>query len=198
MQTAFKKSDDELQIVWGEIYAPDVPDSQNDFMTRDEIMKMAYSWMAKSTTRCIDIEHNGEKVDAFVIESFIARDDDPTFIPGAWVAGVHIPDQDVWGAVKKGELNGFSMYGRAARKDPVDMEVPGEVAGVTKADAGHTHEFSVAYGPNGEFIGGLTDTVDGHYHVIRKGTVTEEAAGHRHSFDFVRGVRDAKAADGPC
>lgn len=188
MQRFIKKSDDELQIVWGEVYVPDVPDSQNDFMVRDEIMKMAYNWMAKGQPRCIDMEHNGEKVDAFVVESFVARKGDPDFIEGAWVVGVHIPNVPVWQAVKKGEFNGFSMYGRANRREAVDKEVPGEVTGLTKAEGGHSHEFSVAYAPNGEFIGGVTSEVEGHYHVIRKGTMTEEAAGHSHTFDFVRGI----------
>jgi len=188
MITAFKKSDDELQIVWGEVYAPDVPDAQNDFMREEEILKAAYSWMAKSNTRCIDIEHNGQVVNAMVVESFIAREGDPNFIPGAWVVGVHIPEIDLWQAVKKGEFNGFSMAGKAVRQDPIEMEIPAEVTGVTKTEAGHTHDFSVAYGPQGEFIGGVTDTVDGHYHIIKRGTVTEESAGHSHIFDFVRGV----------
>lgn len=197
MQTVLKKSDNELQIVWGEVYAPidkvQVPDCQVEFMKAEEILGMAYRWMAKSETRCIDIEHKGEIVHAYVVESFIARKGDPDFVEGAWVCGVHIPDPDVWAMVKSGELNGFSMYGRATQLDAVEIEVPAELAGVTKAEKDHRHEFSVAYGPRGEFIGGVTDTVDGHYHLIKRGTVTEESAGHSHTFDFVKGARNEEA-----
>jgi hypothetical protein len=41
LDRAFKKADDELQVVYVEIYSPGVPDSQNDFMTKDEIRWMA-------------------------------------------------------------------------------------------------------------------------------------------------------------
>lgn len=190
MQTTFMKTDDEKQLVFGIVYAPEVPDSQNDFMKSEEIMKAAYSWMAKGKPHCIDIEHNKKATEAFVVESFVARKGDPDFIEGSWVVGVHIPDRDLWELVKKGEFNGFSMMGNACRQEAVDMEVPGEVNGLTKSENGHVHEFSVAYAPNGEFIGGVTDTVDGHYHVIKRGTVTEEAADHCHTFDFVRGLID--------
>lgn len=188
MQVQFKKSDEELQIVWAELYIPDVPDSDNDFMSREQVMKMSYSWMAKGITRCIDIEHNCENTDSLVVESFIARDNDPDFIPGSWVVGVHIPNKELWGAVKKGEYNGFSMYGLAGRGETKDIEIPAEVEGVTKSENGHSHNFSVAYGPKGEFIGGATDDAAGHYHIIKNGTVTEEANGHRHKFDVVRGL----------
>lgn len=188
MLSNFKKSDSELQIVWGEVYAPDVPDSQHDVMSSTEILKMAYSWMAKSNTRCIDKNHDQEVTNAFVVESFIARKGDPDFIEGAWVVGVHIPDPALWEKVKKGELNGFSMQGRSAIVGTREVTVPAEVTGLTKAECGHSHNFSVAYAPDGEFIGGCTDEVDGHFHVIRRGTVTEEANGHVHKFDYVRGV----------
>lgn len=190
MKFSFKKSDEELQIVWAELYIPEVPDSEHDFMTREEIMKMSYSWMAKGITRCVDIEHNCENTDSVVVESFIARKNDPDFIEGSWVCGIHIPDKKLWESVKKGEYNGFSMYGWAKRGEEYEIEVPSEVVGVTKAENGHTHNFSVAYGPKGEFIGGTTDDAAGHYHVIRRGTVTEEANGHAHKFDFVRGIVD--------
>lgn len=184
-----KKSDDELQIVWGEVYAPDVIDSQGDYMNRAEILKMSYRWMAKGDVKCVDIDHDLQRTNAVVVESFIARKGDPDFIEGAWVVGVHVPDPDMWQRVKKGELNGFSMYGKATRSDQHDLLIASEVQGMTKAESGHSHNFSVAYDDNGEFIGGKTDEVDGHFHVIRRGTLTEPAEdGHVHKFDFVRGV----------
>lgn len=196
MQTNIKKSDDELQIVWVELYVPDVPDTDHDYMTAEEIMKMSYRWMSKSNMHCIDIEHNCENTSSFVVESFIARKGDPDFIEGAWVTGIHVPDSDLWSQVRKGQFNGVSMYGLARRGDQRDMEIPAEVEGVTKAENGHTHTFNVAYGPEGEFIGGQTDEVDGHYHIIRRGTVTEKAEGHAHAFDFVRGVLSVEEAEG--
>jgi hypothetical protein len=34
---AIRKADDDLQVVWGEAYAPGIPDSQDDFMTAGAI-----------------------------------------------------------------------------------------------------------------------------------------------------------------
>lgn len=195
---SFKKSDDELQIVWSEVYAPNVPDSDDDFKTPVEVMKMAYRWMAKGKTHCIDINHDNCVTTAFVVESFIARKGDPDFIEGAWVAGVHIPDQQAWDMVKKGEINGFSIQGRATVGATVDLEMPGDVTGLTKTaddEEPHEHTFSVAYDDEGRFIGGVTDTVNGHFHRIVKGTVTEQAAGHRHNYDLVRGIISERAKD---
>jgi hypothetical protein len=187
---AFQKADDELQIVWAEAYVPGVPDAQDDFMTEVEVMKMAYNWMAKSKTSCVDTDHDNAITDAVVVESFIARKGDPDFIPGSWVVGVHFPSDEMWSRVKKGEINGFSIMGRATTSARVDMAIPGDVVGVTKSSEDHTHNFTVAYNDDGAFIGGITDVVDGHYHVIRKGTLTESSNGHCHHYDFVRGALD--------
>jgi hypothetical protein len=77
----------------GEVYSPDFPDSQGDYMTAEEIRLMAYRFMAKGEPYRIDKEHDKKECGAFVVESFIARENDPDFISGSWVIGVHIPGQ---------------------------------------------------------------------------------------------------------
>ena len=44
---AISKLDHELQVVYGEVYAPGFPDSQGDFMTRETIREMAFEFMRK-------------------------------------------------------------------------------------------------------------------------------------------------------
>lgn len=190
-----KKTDAKLQIVWGEVYIPDMPDSDGDFMTVEGIREMSYNFMRKSVDGRlgnIDVRHNNKIVKGCsVVESFIARKTDPDgFIEGAWVAGVHVPDEETWAAIEKGDLNGFSMEA-LVKKVPVDIEfdLPPVIAGKTmkheEGDAVHEHDFYVSYAEDGTFLGGRTNIVKGHFHEIRRGTVTEESAGHRHKFAYL-------------
>jgi hypothetical protein len=180
----------ELHLVYGEVYAPNRPDSDGDFMTVEQIMKMAHDFLRKRRTDMIDLQHNNEVIPgASVVESFIAREGDPDFIEGAWVVGVHIPDDDIWEKVKKGEINGFSMEAMAVREDKVvEIEIPPVVTGLTSKNEDHVHRFYVAYDEEGRFLGGMTDEVDGHKHAIVSGTITEEVNGHRHLFSAVDNI----------
>lgn len=194
-----KKSDDELQIVWGEVYIPDIPDSQGDFATAETIQKAAYEFIAKGKVNQIGIEHAPEKGKAVIVESFIARKGDPDFIEGSWVLGVHIPNETTWGLVKSGELNGFSFEGISQKQTKtVELTMPTLIKGETDTAVDHSHDFTVQYGPSGEFIGGMTSPAeDGHYHMITKGTATAVAAKadgteHSHRFSFVEGILDAE------
>ncbi len=99
---AIKKTDEELQVVCGEVYAPGIPDSQDDFMTAGAIRDMAWDFMRKGALSKIDVQHDRKESGSYVVESFVARDDDSVFIPGAWVLGVRVPDPAVWRMVKSG------------------------------------------------------------------------------------------------
>jgi hypothetical protein len=182
----FKKADDEQQVVLAEVYAPGVPDSQGDFMTAEEIRLMAYGFMKKGQMGNVDREHDNQTFGATIVESFIARDGDPDFIPGSWVVGVYIPDPAQWANVKNGTFNGFSFDGEGDRHDrEITLEVPDWLVGETSVTNDHSHVFTVRYGPSGEFLGGETGITDGHSHEIKRGTVTEETDGHDHRFSYV-------------
>jgi hypothetical protein len=181
-----KKFDEELQVVYGEVYIPDVLDAQGDFMTAETIRRMAHRFLEQSRVDHIDIAHNEVKQDASVVESFIARQGDPDFIDGSWVVGVHVRDRSLWEAVKKGEYNGFSLAGEVeASSEEVEVLVPEYVSGQTEKAEGHTHRFTVSFGAAGEFLGGITDEGAGHAHAITSGSATEMTAGHSHRFHFV-------------
>lgn len=191
-QLVIRKRDDELQIVWGEVYVPGLPDSQGDFMDADEIRKAAYSFAANQRLDKIDRMHDGHDCGAFVVETFIAREGDPTFIPLAWVVGVHIPDPEIWEAVKSGEFNGFSLEGKAVRTEKqFEIDLPEEITGRTSTDNEHDHGFTVRFSDQGEFLGGETSadadpTVPGeiHVHKIQKGTVVEVAGVKPHAHRY--------------
>jgi hypothetical protein len=195
VRVAIVKRDAKKQIVYGEVYVPYVPDSQGDFMTPDEIERVAHEFLKKGDTTAIDTEHNLTRSGSAVVESFVARSGDPDFTAGAWVLGVHIPDKDHWAKAERGEIGGFSMYGtgrRVQRVVEVDIPDDGVLFGKTAdshGDGAHSHEYALDFDANGAFLGGETDEVNGHSHVIRKGTVTEPGPdGHRHRFSFIENL----------
>ena len=170
-----KKLDQEEQVVFGEVYAPGFPNSQGDFMTPDEIKKMAYNFLRKGIASNIDVNHSQTPSGSYVVESFLAREGDPTFIPGSWVLGVKVPDQTVWQMVKSGELNGFSLDGIGVRTPKSlrdrDARAP---QGRDRRRRGHHAPFVVKFDQHGNFLGGYTNpALDGHMHQIVRGTVTE-------------------------
>jgi hypothetical protein len=194
-----KKADDELQIAWGEVYVPNVPDTEGDFMSPIEVRKMAYHFMAKSQMHASDTQHDNKLNGSIVVESFIARAGDPDFIEGAWVVGMHVADPKLWAKVKKGEINGFSLQAEVNfKKTKLTLVIPSSVAGLTGESSGHTHRFSVALDDEGQVIGGSTDFMDGHFHVIKRSTVTEPAGddGHKHRYAVVNGLTDAQTGAG--
>ena len=189
-----KKLDTEEQVVFGEVYAPGFPDRQGDFMLTDEIKKMAYNFLRKGNMSNIDTNHSQMPNGSYVVESFIARDNDPVFIPGSWVIGVKVPDAGVWQMVKSGELNGFSLDGMGVRNDTTfEIEMPELLKGETDDTPGHKHTFAVKFDDGGNFLGGRTSFgLDGHFHLIKRGTCTETVDGHSHRFSFVEGVLGAQ------
>jgi hypothetical protein len=193
MTVKIKKVDEELQIVYAEVYVPNTPDSDNDYMTVETIREMAHGFLAEGRVTKIDVEHSRDDVQAAVVESFVARKGDPDFIQDAWVAGVKIYDPDVWELIKSGEINGFSLDGIGQGTDTeLEVELPEFVKGETDKEDGHRHIFKVYFDAEGNFLGGKTvDEGLDHVHLIKRGTITEEADDHAHRFSFVEVYTDA-------
>lgn len=194
---AFKKESAAKRMVWAEVYTPDVPDSDGEFMRAAEIEKMAYGFMRSMKLDSVDHQHAGVQVEgACVIESFIARKGDPEFNEGAWVVGMHIDNDDMWEKIEKGEVNGYSMEAMVIKEQQdVEIEMAPVLTGktiATKAEGDtepHEHEFFVAY-DGARFLGGKTSPgPDGHVHAIKRGTVTEDQNGHSHRFAHVEQIK---------
>lgn len=181
-----RKQDRDEQMVWAEVYAPNVPDSDKEFMDAGTIKKMAYQFMKDQNLNKIDLQHNNALQNATVVESFVARKGDPDFIEGSWVVGVHIEDEDLWGRIKKGEINGFSVEAMVNKvPEELEVEIPPVLSGTTSKAENHEHEFYVHYSEDGSFLGGMTNEVNGHRHVIRRGAATESSEGHNHRFSHL-------------
>lgn len=193
----FTKTDDELQIVWGEVYVPNYPDTDGDFMTPEGIRDMAYKFMTNGLLHKVDVQHDNKLYGCHIVESFVARKDDPDFIAGSWVVATHVPSPEIWAKVKSGELNGYSMEAFAVPKKTVlTVEVAPVIKGETSDTNEHTHKFKVGFDvEDGSFLGGETSPAeDGHWHPILRGTITEPAGDppHVHKFSYVEDVVGAE------
>lgn len=184
-----KKTDDDLRIIYGEVYAPYVLDTYAEFMTPEDIVEMAHKSLQKDLSSFIDTNHDQTANGSYPVESFIARKGDPDFKEGAWVMGVKVVRDDIWQKVKKGELNGFSFQALVIPKE-MDIEyltIRDHVGTTYKAEQeghkDHDHVFYVEVDEKGTIIGGWTDEgPDGVAHRIIRGSVTQMANGHNHRF----------------
>lgn len=180
------------QIVMAEVLIPDTVNVYGDIVTEDAIREFAYAFMIAGLNSKIilDIEHDGEDItgDAYVIESFIAREGDPDFIKGSWVIAVRIENDALWQQVVDGALNGFSFEALCGMT-PVSIQNLRSriVTGTTAPDLidGHTHAYAVLLDALNRPISGSTGMTDGHEHVITHHTFTDEANGHNHRFDVL-------------
>jgi len=114
IEVDFIKTNKDEQIVTGVVYSPNEVDAQGDEMDSDEVRKAAYDYMLYSQN--FKIMHK-EKTVAKVIESFIAPVDynvgGEKVKKGSWVMAVKILAKELWKKIKDGEINGFSIGGRA-------------------------------------------------------------------------------------
>lgn len=205
MSTRFaqiKKLDEELQIFYAEVYVPNVPDSQGDFASIEEVRKFAHRFLANGRVHKIDRQHNNKETGSVVVESFLAREGDTDFIIDAWVVGIHVPDKAIWKDIKDHKINGLSFEGFVHKRPQiVEMEVPEKIEGVTKIgddEEPHDHDYVVRFDDKGNFLGGraLPGKSEGadHPHIIKHSSVTEEGGprAHKHRFSFLEVLVDAQ------
>lgn len=121
-------SKSEEQMIAYSIAYPAMPqgwkDTQNDWISAEEIQKMAHSWMVNSGN--YDIQHrilDVSKSDAAVVESFIApidflwptsNDSFKKITKGSWIVATKF-SSNLWEKVKSGEINAYSIRGKAKR-----------------------------------------------------------------------------------
>lgn len=115
------KVDEESQTIKGVVYEPNVLDAHGDWMSKEDIKKSAHRFMKELRQQNVDTQHNLQKADAFVCESYIAQVNDPDgYADGTWVVAMKIEDPELWQDVLKGEYGGLSMYGKGLAIDGVD------------------------------------------------------------------------------
>ena len=104
------------QIVYGIVSEPAVIDLQGDRLSKSEIRAACHKFM--QTSQRIGKEHSGP-AKASIIESYIAPADfkcnGQVVKSGSWVMAVKVHDPELWQAIKKGEITGFSIAGTGTR-----------------------------------------------------------------------------------
>ena len=107
---------DEQRLVYGIVLVPELPDSQGDIVSAEEIEQTAHRFLV--SYRQQGIQHVGEPIPSIeVVESYIApvqMEMAGRMVPqGSWVMVSKINDDEIWQMVKDGLLAGFSIQGTA-------------------------------------------------------------------------------------
>lgn len=123
---AILKADDEQRIVWGWASVATengktVVDLQGDTMTPDEMVKMANRFM--ESVRTAKAMHEGESIGEVIhslpLTKELAKALGIETEREGWVIGMKIKDDAMWKSVRAGEFSGFSIGGRAAKREVV-------------------------------------------------------------------------------
>lgn len=115
---------DEERYVFGIVLEPDVVDSQNDTYSAEEVRKAAHRFMAEYQQ--IGHQHSAIVTGKIkILESYVAPADfevgGQTVKKGTWLLATRVDDDELWEAVKSGDLTGYSIGGvamRAPAEDP--------------------------------------------------------------------------------
>lgn len=135
-QVEIVQKDDEQQRVWGvfsvsKVGEEHLVDLQDDIIEAHELEEAAYDFVLNAReagSEHTKIEGIGKLIESFVLTPEKAiwmekalRDvgADATIRPDsvAWVGAFHVEDEATWDAVKKGELQDFSIGGAATRDE---------------------------------------------------------------------------------
>lgn len=107
--------------VMGVVYAPETPDSWDEYMTAEEIEKAADFFMENH--QGIDEMHDMVAGVGYPTQSFIARAKDPDGFPeGAWVLEVKVTNDSVWKKLLSGEYKAYSFSGSARHGKEKDLD----------------------------------------------------------------------------
>lgn len=178
-----KKVEQEKQLVYGEVYAPDIIDTHGHIMSAEEVEKLAHAFMLSALNSHVDLMHNNKPANVTVVESFVARKGDPDFTEGAWVAVSKVHDPVLWAEIKQGKYNGYSME-VMVHKEPATVEIMSQknAFGIVEENNGHYHAFYIELDESARVVRGKTSEDDGHYHEITMGTAVEFSDNHTHRF----------------
>lgn len=113
-----QKTDSMRRLIFCEVYVPDIEDAHGHFMAREDVETAAHQFLASGATGNVDYNHDNEvNRGCFVVESFIVRESDPDFtIPGAWVVGIYVGDDELWKKILSGSIVGVSMEAWVTRE----------------------------------------------------------------------------------
>lgn len=117
-QVSILKAEDE-RFVLGVVLEPETVDAQGDIYSAAEVRHAAHKFMEEY--RNSGLMHQKLVNDRVkIVESYLTLDElkvgDQSVRKGTWLLGMHILDDDLWRAIKAGELTGLSIGGSAIRQ----------------------------------------------------------------------------------
>lgn len=138
------KSDAKAHYVTGIVYEPMEEDTQGNYMTEEEITKAAH-WFAKNGNQ-VDLQHSFQPLaGACVVESSVAKCDyeldGQAIKKGTWLMTVELTAPELFEAIEKGELTGFSMGGMGKySQEDVTLSKTEETLSKTEDLSGRTEQ----------------------------------------------------------
>lgn len=108
----------EEQEITGVVLEPDTFDAQKTTISKKVIKKAAHKFLANyNKTTKIGVQHEDFTKPFELNQSFIAPCDlvigTKTIKEGSWVVVLKVLDSKIWAKIKKGEITGFSIGGKA-------------------------------------------------------------------------------------
>ena len=178
---------EEQRIVSGIIAEPLVIDTDGDFYTREGVLKMFHDFVVGKLQKEVDKEHNRIPTGSEFIRTYIALENDPEGYPeGAWIGECKIASDEDWDAVKRGDLNGFSVEIMSYLVDvTVSAQQMVKAHGSTELSTdtvlpAHSHEVILKFDESGRVIESDVSVVMGHSHEVSRTTATDDNLGHSH------------------
>jgi len=110
---------EERHLVYGIVYVPNEPDTDNDYSTPEEIEKACHDFMINF--KKFNLQHKGNTElsdnDVSIVENYIAPCDflmgNQLVKKGSWVTALKVFNDTIWNDIKTGKYSGFSMEGSA-------------------------------------------------------------------------------------
>lgn len=117
---AVLKTDDEARVVYGIVLEPDVEDSQGDIVSKEDVELAAHRFLYRQAMTIGDQHRKAAPDGVRPVESYIAPCDfemnGQTVRKGSWVLAAHVPDDDLWQQIKKGDKGAWSVGGSGKRR----------------------------------------------------------------------------------
>jgi len=120
-----QKVDTLKRIVYGKALVPDMIDSQDDYILKEDIEESAHSFLINLQKAYVELAQGKQTTDAsqigymhkvfkgvggfgYIVESYIDQQ-------GSWVLATKITDEVVWQKILNKEINGYSVGGKGRR-----------------------------------------------------------------------------------
>ena len=119
------------RYVLGVALAPETEDSQGDVYSAEEVRTAAHGFMERGGDLFLMHKHPLSPAEAKVIETYLAPVDfelgGRSVKKGTWLIALRVLSDELWGAIRAGELTGLSIAG-SARTEPAAETPPKEQA----------------------------------------------------------------------